>query len=491
LLGGETFRDVPEEELPERVAREAGAVYFSLNKCDSDSLKKYAADGERVTVLVDGGELCGVAPGDTAGALLGAAVDVGTTSLNARLVDMSAGKVLGSVAAANPQGLFGADVASRINYVAEKQSGLEELRRRVVGRVCDMLIKLSADSGRSTDDISRIALVGNPTMVHLFLGIDPRAIAASPYIPAFTRGLKLSAAEAGVRAAPGARLEVLPSVAAYVGADAVAAAMRVRLRERGGPRLMIDLGTNAEIMLSDGERLWCCAAAAGPALEGAHIKCGMGAADGAIDRIDFTPSFGWTTIGGAAPAGLCGTGLLDAVAGLLDAGVIAPDGRLGAAPADSLPAQVRGRIRRGENGNEFALVRAGEGGAARDIALTQQDVREVQLAVGAIRAGVEILLGRAGVEPSKIEKVYLAGALGTYLRSGTALRIGLAPAVGAERIVFVGNAALDGGVEALVSAERGRDALALASSASYIELSAEPAFQDRFAALMRFPAGND
>ncbi|MFA6447947.1 MAG: ASKHA domain-containing protein [bacterium] len=421
--------------------------------------------------------------------LFGAAVDVGTTSLNARLADLRTGRVLSSVVAANPQRLYGADVASRINFIIENKNGLEILRSLVAGRVNEMIGKLAAEQGGSAEDVRGITLVGNPTMAHALLGIDPRAIAESPYVPPTTQAMIFDANEAGLKAAAGARLFVLPAAAAYVGADALSASLRARLNEPGGPRLLIDLGTNAEIMLSNGDDIFCCAAAAGPALEGAHIRYGMSATDGAIDRVDFRPEEELTTVNNEPAAGLCGTGLLDAISGLLSLGIILPGGRIVAEAPSELPESVRSRVREGAGGREFVLARKGERGAARDIALTQQDIREVQLAVGAIRAGIDLLLERAGVPGGEIETIYVAGALGTYLRSETALRVGIVPPIAPERVRFVGNAALDGATEALLSGRHWDEARSLGDSVMYIELSAEPSFQARFAERMTFPAG--
>jgi len=499
----------------------AGNVRFnSLSSEHAALLDELAATPKAVfTALTDGGELCGVTRGVGGGRLLGAAVDIGTTTLNARIVDLADGRVLGSVGAANPQRLFGADIASRINLIIEKKGGLETLRSRVVQRVRGMLERLAADAGASANDICRITIVGNPTMTNIFLGIDPRAIAFSPYIAPVSRAMTLDAAAVGLNIAPGARLAVLPGVAAYVGADAVAAAMRVRLHERGKPRLLVDLGTNAEMMLTDGEKIYCCAAAAGPALEGAHIRFGVTAADGAIDRVDFTPEYAATTIGDAPPRGLCGTGLLDTVAGLLDTGLLSTNGRLAAGDADSLRAGHSRSKQATDGENDSAgigapalqptdtsdengwerrhLARkessqpmpAGEDnlGTPYDIALTQKDIREVQLAAGAIRAGAELMMKHAGVRAEDLDAVYLAGALGTYLRAATALRAGLVPRVDARRIRFTGNAALDGATEALISTHIWDQARALADAASYIELSSEPDFPDLFAANLKFP----
>ncbi len=464
------------------------ADFISTTKQDAEICSLITDTNTPVEVLVDGNELCDISLSSQNDKLYGVAIDVGTTTLNVRLVDIDKGEIKGSVVSANPQRLFGADIASRINYAADNKSGIEIMRERVVSRINAMIDKLANDNGIPIAGIKRAALVGNPTMAHILLGIDPSAIAASPYVSAFRSGIKLSAEEVGLKLGKGARVELIPSVAGYVGADAVAAAMRVRLFQPGKPRLMIDLGTNAEIMLSDGDKLWCCAAAAGPALEGAHIKCGMSAVDGAVDHIDFDPGLEWTTIGGVAPTGLCGTGLLDSIAGLLDIGIIESNGRMVVPNNIVIDGEVRRRLIINDTDARFIIVNSGEGKAEKDIYITPQDIREVQLAIGAIRAGVEILLERAKIDASDLERIYLAGSLGSYLRVETAVRVGLTPNIDKEKIVFVGNAALDGAVEVLVSADRRDEAISTTSSINYVELSSEHDFQNRFAENLKYPA---
>lgn len=422
-----------------------------------------------------------------AGLTLGASVDIGTTSLSARLADLETGLVIASVITPNPQRLYGADVASRINYAADAEGGLERLRSLIVGRVREMLDELARGQGADSSGIGRIVVAGNPAMVHIFLGIEPRFIAPAPFVAPTACPLDVDAAAAGLRVAPGARILILPAVAAYVGADAVAGALRVWLHEPGGPRLFVDLGTNAEIMLSDGDRIYSCAAAAGPALEGAQIACGTRASDGAIDSVSFDTAPFFTTISGAPPEGICGTGILDAVAALLAAGVISANGRMESETSERLAGTISERIREREGVREFVIARGGERGAKSDIALTQRDVREIQLAKGAIRAGIEILLDRTGVAATDLETIYLAGALGTYLKPETALGIGLVPVVDPQRIKFVGNAALDGATEALLSSARWTEAAAVAETAEYIELSSDPEFEKRFTTCMKFP----
>lgn len=411
-----------------------------------------------------------------------AALDIGTTTLCARLVDLNTGRTLAAAQAMNPQRLYGADVAARIRFAADNPHGLETLRVCVIDRANALIARLAADADTSPERIRRLSLAGNPAMVHLLLGVDPRGIGASPYTPVFTTAYSVPAREAGLRAAPGARVVCLPAAAAYVGGDAVAALLHAGLHTPGPPRLVIDIGTNAEIALTDGHTLYACAAAAGPAFEGAHISCGMTAAPGAIDRVDIGDHVKVNTIAGAPPVGLCGAGLIDALAALLRARIIAPNGRIGCDLPETTPQEIKSRLRKTDNIYDFILSENG-----RPVALTQADVRQAQLARAAVRAGQEILLARAGVNANDLENIFIAGAFGAALRPESALRIGLVPDVPPERIKFIGNAALNGATDALLSNEFLKTAIQITDKIKYIELSAASEFQDLFLKYMTFP----
>ncbi|HOY62998.1 MAG TPA: ASKHA domain-containing protein [bacterium] len=459
-----------------RISGDAGAVFegnavsseitdFCMEYEPPDSGRGHAPDSERG---------------------FGLAIDIGTTTLNARLVDLETGRAAASAASANPQRIYGADVASRLSFAVS--GGLGALRSGLRRRVSRMVEWLAERGGVEAGAAKRSIVVGNPTMLSVFFGYDPSGIGAAPFTPPFTGTAAALARELGIPAAEGAVAETLPVVAGYVGADAVSAALRAGLHRPGGPRLMIDLGTNAEMVLAAGGEIWACAAAAGPAFEGAHISCGSTAREGAVDTVmlseDGTLAVG--TIGGAAPEGLCGTGLIDALAVLLDSGALAASGRL-TAPEDG---PIADRLSGGDLGSqpEFHIVRPGEMGARRPVSITQHDIRESQLAKGAILAGAETLMAAAGVDAASLEAVYLAGALGYSLNSKSAIRIGLLPGARPEIVKFIGNAALDGAADALVSAKAREDARLLGDSIRYFELSSAPGFADRFAAAMAFPA---
>ena len=417
---------------------------------------------------------------------LGVALDIGTTTLAARLFDLCSGKCLSSATAMNPQRLYGSDVAARISFIIENATGLDVLGGLVRNSVQRIIEYMAAESDVSIGDISRVMVVANPTMMNIFLGVDPRWIATAPFAMPNSGSLVMAAGELGLELSDECGVYILPASAAYVGADALAAAVRVKLMKSGRPAVLADLGTNAEIILTDGNNIYSCAAAAGPALEGAHIKNGITATDGAIDRVEFNGGLNVGTIKGAPATGLCGTGLLDAIAMLLDTGLIDSSGRMAQAQSHGQPDALARRMKGEGASREFVISESGETATGSDICLSQKDVREVQLAKGAIATGIEVLMESAGVHGGDLERIYLAGALGTFIKPGTVLRIGMVPGVDSEKIVFAGNAALDGCAEVMLYNECLDDIMEIADSAEYIELSAVEGFSERFAANMHF-----
>jgi uncharacterized 2Fe-2S/4Fe-4S cluster protein (DUF4445 family) len=336
--------------------------------------------------------------------------------------------------------------------------------------------------------IYKVVVVGNTCMHHLLLGIDPSYVGLAPYAPVMRRPLTLSAHELPLKIAPEARVCLLPLVAGFVGADAVAVALATRIYATRDVRIAVDIGTNGEVLLGSPERLWACSAPAGPAFEGAQIRHGMRGAAGAIDRVTVADDVGVHTIGEADALGICGSGLIDLLAGLLDAGVIDATGLIQVEARDGLPPGLRDRVTmRGEE-RQFILLRAGEAGAAREIVLTQDDVRQVQLAKAAIASGVAMLLHVAGTPLAAVTELMLAGGFGNYVSVPSAIRIGLIPALPPERVRYVGNAASLGAQLCLLSeAERAR-AAEIAGRVEHISLAAHPDFEQIFVDCMNFPA---
>lgn len=389
--------------------------------------------------------------------MFGCAVDIGTTTMAAYLVDLSDGRQLASDSMLNPQKAFGGDVITRANYTMESADGLKTLAKLVRGGICEMLDNMCARTGVKADDIRHIVLVGNTIMMHLAAELCVKYIATLPFVPVYTRARHLPA-EMLEMPYPSATVTLGPCVAGYVGADTIAAALACNMDKSNEKLLLLDVGTNGEIVLKTDRGLWCCAAAAGPAFEGAHIKCGSGAVTGAIDSVrivDDKPHV--TTIGGAKATSICGSGIVSAVSEMLKAEIIDETGRMEA---------------------DYALT--------DDVIICQKDVREVQLAKAAIAAGIEVLTEAAGIDIEDIDRLCLAGGFGNYIDHAAACGIGLIPPELEKRIASVGNAAGSGAKMLMMNREAMDRAEKMRRQMKYIELSASADFQERFAENMLF-----
>src|SRR6266571_2304124 len=426
--------------------------------------------------------------GDTAGMKFGLAVDIGTTSVVSTLIELDSGEQLASVSSLNPQAVFGGDLMSRIAFAQFDPGNLRKLHTRIVGLLNQHIEETCRQSGVLAKWIYKVVVVGNTCMHHLLLGIDPSFVGLAPYAPVMRHALVLPARELFLKVAPEARVCLLPLVAGFVGADAVAVALATRIYESAEVRIAVDIGTNGEVLLGSQERLLACSAPAGPALEGAQIRHGMRGALGAIDRVTVDDDVHVHTIGEAAALGICGSGLIDLLAGLLDAGVIDPTGLIQVDQRDALPGKLRDRVvMRGEE-RQVIVLRPGDHGAGREIVLTQDDVRQVQLAKGAIASGVIMLLHVAGLAPDDLDELMLAGGFGNYISIASALRIGLIPPLSPAKVRYVGNAASLGAQLCLVSeAERAHPA-EVARAIEHVSLAAHPDFEQIFVDAMNFPA---
>src|SRR5438093_3423381 len=455
--------------------------------------------GVTVTTFAEGGASAGestgrqrilaVERGDTALMKFGLAIDVGTTSVVTTLVELESGEQLASVSSLNPQTVFGGDLMSRIAFAQFNPANLRKLTTRIVGLLNQHVAEVCRASGVLAQWIYKAVVVGNTGMHHLLLGIDPSHVGLAPYAPVMRHPLVIAARQLPLKIAPEARVCLLPLVAGFVGADAVAVALATRLADSPTLRIAVDIGTNGEVLLGSHDRLLACSAPAGPALEGAQIRHGMRGAQGAIDRVGVDDDVHVHTIGETAALGICGSGLIDLIAGLLDAGVVDWTGLIGVEARDRLPPALRDRVAmRGEE-RVFVLLRAGEAGARGEIVLTQDDVRQVQLAKGAIASGIAMLLHVSGVALDRIEELMLAGGFGNYLSISSAIRIGLIPALPVSRVRYVGNAASLGAQLCLLSeAERAR-AETIAGRIEHVSLAAHPDFEQIFVDAMNFPRG--
>jgi uncharacterized 2Fe-2S/4Fe-4S cluster protein (DUF4445 family) len=444
-----------------------------------------------VTVTTFGRRVLAVEADDTALHKFGLAIDIGTTSVVTTLMELESGEQLAAVSSLNPQAVFGGDLMSRIAFAQFDASNLRKLQTRIVGLLNQHIDQITRESGVLAKWIYKVVIVGNTCMHHLLLGIDPSYVGLAPYAPVLRQPLVLPARELFLKLPPEARVCLLPLVAGFVGADAVAVALATRLDESPALRIAVDIGTNGEVLLGSRDRLWACSAPAGPALEGAQIHHGMRAAIGAIDRVELEAGdLHLHTIGDAPAQGLCGSGLVDAVAALLDLGVLDWTGLIDVDARDRLPAPVRSRVAmRGEE-RLVVLARVGEHGAQHEITLTQDDVRQVQLCKAAIASGVAMLQHVAAVPLERVEELMLAGGFGNYLSVRSALRIGLIPpGLPEARIRYVGNAAALGAQLALVSEAERAHAEAIARRIEHVSLAAHPDFETIFVDCMNFPRG--
>ena len=445
--------------------------------------------GGEVTVATFGRKVIAVERGDTANLRFGLAVDIGTTSVVTTLLELASGEQLASVSSLNPQAVFGGDLMSRIAFAQFNPANLKKLQTRILALLNQHVSDLARGSGVLAKWIYKVVVVGNTCMHHILLGIDPSYVGLAPYAPVMRHPLVLPARELALKVHPEAQVCLLPIVAGFVGADAVAVALATRIYESPEVRIAVDIGTNGEVLLGSREHLWACSAPAGPALEGAQIKHGMRGALGAIDRVRIAEDVELHTIGEAAPLGICGSGIIDVVAGMLEAGVIDHTGLIRVEERDRLPPRLRDRVvARGEE-RQFILVRPGEAGASGEIVVTQEDIRQVQLAKGAIASGLAMLQRVAGIPGDRVAELMLAGGFGNYLSIQSAARIGLIPPLPAERIRYVGNAAALGAQMCLMSEPERRRAEEIARRIEHVSLAAHPDFQDIFVECMNFPGG--
>ncbi|MBI2866463.1 MAG: DUF4445 domain-containing protein [Chloroflexi bacterium] len=447
--------------------------------------------GEITATVWQGQEIIDVAPG-VREACYGLAVDIGTTTLAAYLCDLVTGSIVAAASTANPQQDFGYDVISRITYVSGDQRRLDKMQRLVIGGINELTAEVARQGDIKVDDVLDGVMVGNSAMHHLALGLAPDGLAQAPYSPVLRQPLDVKARELGLSWAKGAYVHTLPLVGGFVGADTVAVLLAEDPQNEEAATLVIDIGTNGELVLSHRGRMVAASCATGPAFEGGHISCGMRAGEGAIEawRIDpRTYEVAYSAIGEngslhpTRPQGLCGTGVISSVAEMLKAGIILPRGNFNVAISSP-------RLRRGPGGEgEFVLVWDQDAALGRDIVLTQRDIRAVQVAKAALSAGAQVLMRHMGLE--RPERILLAGAFGNSLDPQQASILGLFPPCAPEQVHMVGNAAGAGACIALVNHERRARALEIVQGVEYVELASEKDFQEVFIQATLFPDHRD
>lgn len=439
----------------------------------------------QVTAVLADSRLVAVEAGDTTEETYGLAVDVGTTTVVAYLCHLPTGAVVAVASDLNSQAQYGGDVISRIQAATSDPEDLRGLNRAIIAVINDLVARASHETGVSPQAIYEIAIVGNTCMSHLLLGVSPAGLGTVPFVSSFRSPQTVRAASLGIDVNPEGSIYVAPNIGSFVGADTVGVILAGELDRGDGLRIAVDIGTNGEIVVAKEGELYACSTAAGPAFEGAKISCGMRASVGAIDAVRIDDEVDCHVIGDVRPRGLCGSGLVDAIAELVRVGAVAETGRmLTRGEASALPEKVRERLVENEDGMEFALARADEAYADEPLTLTARDVRETQLAKAAIYGGMELMLHQVGAEPGDVAQLLLAGAFGNYIRRESALAIGLIPSVAAERIVSIGNAAGVGARLMLCSLSERRRAQEIARSTLHVELSQREGFYDRFADAM-------
>jgi uncharacterized 2Fe-2S/4Fe-4S cluster protein (DUF4445 family) len=463
------------ERLLEALAQQHGVVASTVALPTLRELSPRARDeGWQIRVAVREKEVSALLSAETPP--VGLAVDLGTTKIATYLVELETGRTLAAKGIMNPQIAYGEDVIARMTFAQKGPGQAGRLQESVIEALNQAVVELCAEAGIAPVEILESVVVGNTAMHHLFLGLPVKQLARAPYVPTVVSALDIKARDLGLHIAPSATVHLLPNIAGYVGADHVAMLLATGVAQSDGVVLAIDIGTNTEVCLAKHGRLTSLSCASGPAFEGAHIKHGMRAANGAIESLRLVDGqIEYQTIGDEPPVGLCGSGILDTLAQLYLAGVVSHSGRMGDHP------RVRGEGAK----REFVLVGEDESSDGRPaITLTQKDVRELQLAKGAMRTGINVLLETNGLTADEIDRVIIAGAFGTYINVPSAITIGMLPRLPLDRFRQVGNAAGMGAKLALISRSKRAEAQTLASRIGYIELATVPQFARTFAQAM-------
>jgi uncharacterized 2Fe-2S/4Fe-4S cluster protein (DUF4445 family) len=426
-------------------------------------------------------EIAIIEPGDTSGKNFGFAFDIGTTTISGQLIDLNTKKIRGTKAAYNKQATFGSDVITRIIYACE-EDGLQQLHKAVSDTINQIIQELLQEHGIDINYVTSVLCAGNTTMIHLLLRIDPKFIRREPYVPTANFIPVLRAEEAGVTINHEGLLSCVPGVSSYVGGDTTAGVLSSGLYRERDLCVLIDIGTNGEIVLGNSDFLVACAASAGPAFEGSGVTCGMRSSVGAIQKVKIDSNLENVTlgvIGNARPRGICGSGYIDIIAEMLKAGIIDKSGKIISGNSK--------RIHNGQVGREFVIAFKEEADTNRDIVITEADIENLKRSKAAIYSATAILIKHMDLDFSKINKFFIAGGFGTYIDIENAVRIGLLPDLKRSKFVFIGNSALAGARQMLLSLEARKKADEIARKITYFELSVDPGFMDEYMAALFFP----
>ena len=414
--------------------------------------------------------------------IYGIAVDIGTTTVVTYLIDMETGKLIDVESILNPQIKYGEDVVSRITY--STKNGVNIVQSAIVEGINLMIDTLCLRNNISYNSIYEMTAVGNTAMHHIFLNINPKSLSLSPFTPVISSSIDIKSRDLGIRINPSGNIHILPIVAGFVGADTVGVLLATELYKNDEISLAIDIGTNGELVLGNKEGMVSCSCAAGPALEGGHLKFGMRASTGAVESVfieDRSFKTFYKTINNGKPRGICGSGIIDIVSEMLKVGLLDPSGRI----IDTDHERVRKNPSNGQK--EYVIEWKENTEISKDIVITASDIREIQLAKGAIMTGINILLEKLKITVNDIENLYLAGAFGNYIDINNAIRIGLIPDMPLDRIKPVGNAAGEGAKISLLSKTKRIEENIINKKIDYIELAAEKNFNDEFVKSLRFP----
>lgn len=444
-----------------------------------------------LTVTTFQGAVIDLEPGDTTEHMYGMAFDIGTTSIVGSLIDLESGECLANVGGVNPQAVYGGDLMSRIAYAQFDTKKLATLRARALNAIGDFIKEACAEAGISAQHIYKLIVVGNTCMHHVLLGIDVSYVGLAPYAPTVNDAIVVSASELPLKAAPNAQVCLLPIVAGFVGADTMACVLATRIYESEDMRALVDIGTNGEVIMGHKGRLMACSAPAGPALEGAQIRHGMRGALGAVEKIEIGDDVSCVVIGNVPAIGICGSGLIDACAKLVESGIMDRSGRFLRKGRELLPPALQARFLDTPDGIEFVLVNAEDAGKDEPVTLTQSDVRQIQLAKSAIFSGIAMLQKVMEVADEDLHELMMCGGFGNYINVENAVKIRLVPNLPTEKITYSGNAALMGAQIALLSEDERLRASELARSIEHVGLATHPDFQDLFVEGMSFLGGPD
>jgi uncharacterized 2Fe-2S/4Fe-4S cluster protein (DUF4445 family) len=481
----------PEDNIPDtgRIVRELKKVLnyssYDINlHCLKDICQQLRSHDWKITVTVarhnDAAKIIQIDGGDTSGSNFGVAVDVGTTTVVAQLIDLRTGQVMGVEGNHNLQAHYGEDVLSRIAFACGKGS-LETLQTAVVKNINTLIGTLASEKGVAASDITYIVAAGNTTMSHILLGLIPCSIRDDPYVPTVDLYPPVSAAEVGIEIARSGILQVMPSVASYVGGDTVAGVLACGLADSEETSCLIDVGTNGEIVVGNNQWMLSCSASAGPAFEGGDTKCGMRATRGAIQRFNISDGrVSYETIGRVKPRGIAGSGLIELLYEMASNRIIDIDGKF-------LSPQSSERLIKNDGHTEYVVAFAEETGTGQPLVITQTDIDNIMRSKAAIFAAIKSLVDYAGLDFTQLCKVYVAGGFGSYLDIGKAIGIGLIPDVPKERIEFVGNSSLMGARMAMVSYHAYEKSVRISQGITNIELSHYGPFADEYMAALYLP----